>query len=121
MITDLGSLGGNQNQALSINNRGQIVELSQTTIPDPFSLCDFLIRLRVTGTNDATASVIYGQVYLLTHVANGRDDDQRIALIHQGLGEMPFSSITSILNPDDGQAVSHLQRGKRRFASSAFQ
>jgi hypothetical protein len=44
MITDLGSLGGNQNQALSINNRGQIVELSQTTIPVPFSLCDFLIR-----------------------------------------------------------------------------
>ena len=56
MITDLGSLGGNQNQALSINNCGQIVGLSQTTIPDPFSLYDFLIRLRVTGTNDATAS-----------------------------------------------------------------
>jgi probable HAF family extracellular repeat protein len=54
MITDLGSLGGNQNQALSINNRGQIVGLSQNTIPDPFSLYDFLIRLRVTGTNDGT-------------------------------------------------------------------
>jgi probable HAF family extracellular repeat protein len=35
-ITDLGSLGGNQNAALGINNRGQIIGNSQNTIPDPF-------------------------------------------------------------------------------------
>jgi len=67
MITDLGSLGGNQNQALSINNRGQIVGLSQTTIPDPFSLYDFLIRLRVTGTNDVRPASFMGKyIFLLT-------------------------------------------------------
>ena len=54
-------------------------------------------------------------------MANGRDDDGRIASIHQSLGEMLFTSIASILKPDDGHAISYLQRGKRLFVSSAFQ
>ena len=37
-IEDLGSLGGNQNEALAINNRGQIVGFSLNTIQDPFSI-----------------------------------------------------------------------------------
>ena len=53
-IADLDSLGGNQNQALFINDHGQIVGLSQNTIPDPFSLYDFLLRLGVPGPNDGT-------------------------------------------------------------------
>jgi probable HAF family extracellular repeat protein len=36
-IEDLGSFGGNQNEASAINNHGQIVGGSQNTIPDPFS------------------------------------------------------------------------------------
>jgi probable HAF family extracellular repeat protein len=36
-IEDLGSFGGNQNGAIAINNRGQIVGNSQNATPDPFS------------------------------------------------------------------------------------
>jgi len=36
-IEDLGSFGGNQNEALAINNRGEIVGFSTNTIVDPFS------------------------------------------------------------------------------------
>jgi probable HAF family extracellular repeat protein len=36
-ITDLGSFGGNQNQAWGINDRGQIVGWSTNTTRDPFS------------------------------------------------------------------------------------
>jgi len=76
-IEELGSFGGNQNEALAINNRGQIVGFSLNTIPDPFSLYDSIFgspngtqtraflwqggRMRDIGTlggNDAAAFYI---------------------------------------------------------------
>ncbi len=42
-ITDLGTFGGNQGNAISINNRGQIVGGSLNTTPDPFSIFDLLL------------------------------------------------------------------------------
>lgn len=48
-IIDLGSFGGNQNAALAINNRGQIVGNSLNTVPDPYSIVDFLL-----GTSNGT-------------------------------------------------------------------
>ena len=42
-ITDLGSFGGNQNGATGINSHGQVVGFSLNTIPDPFSIVDFLL------------------------------------------------------------------------------
>jgi probable HAF family extracellular repeat protein len=34
---DLGTLGGNESSAFSVNNRGQVVGLAVNTVPDPFS------------------------------------------------------------------------------------
>ena len=36
-ILDLGTLGGNESSAFSVNNRGQVVGVAVNTIPDPFS------------------------------------------------------------------------------------
>lgn len=35
-IIDLGTLGGNESSAFSVNNRGQVVGVAVNTIPDPF-------------------------------------------------------------------------------------
>ena len=40
-MVSLGTLGGNQSAALSINNRGQAIGIAANTIPDPFSLAGF--------------------------------------------------------------------------------
>ena len=42
-ITDLGSFGGNQNGASGINSHGQVVGFSLNTIPDQYSIIDFLL------------------------------------------------------------------------------
>lgn len=42
-VMELGSFGGNQNGALGINNRGQIIGNSLNTIPDPYSILDLLL------------------------------------------------------------------------------
>lgn len=78
-IHDLGSFGGNQNQALAINDNGEVVGLSLNTTPDQYSLFDIFFfgsssgtqtraflwkngRMRDLGTlgtgNDATANFI---------------------------------------------------------------
>jgi probable HAF family extracellular repeat protein len=43
-IINLGTLGGNQSNALSVNNRGQVVGGATNTIPDPFSLFHTQLR-----------------------------------------------------------------------------
>jgi probable HAF family extracellular repeat protein len=43
-IINLGTLGGNQSSALSLNNRGQVVGAATNTIPDPSSLYTTQLR-----------------------------------------------------------------------------
>jgi len=49
-IRDLGSLGGNQNGANSINDRGEIVGFSLNTITDPYSIFDIFLLGASNGT-----------------------------------------------------------------------
>jgi len=42
-IRDLGTMGGSESGALSLNNRGQVVGFALNAIPDPFSMFDFPI------------------------------------------------------------------------------
>jgi probable HAF family extracellular repeat protein len=53
MIEELGSFGGNQNEALAINNRGQIVGFSLNTVPDPFSIFDIILNV-ILGSSGGT-------------------------------------------------------------------
>jgi probable HAF family extracellular repeat protein len=43
-IIDLGTLGGNESSAFSVNNRGQVVGLAVNNIPDPFSFLATQLR-----------------------------------------------------------------------------
>jgi probable HAF family extracellular repeat protein len=49
-ISNLGSFGGNQNAALGVNTRGEIVGESENTISDPYSLIDFFLLSSSNGT-----------------------------------------------------------------------
>jgi probable HAF family extracellular repeat protein len=43
-IINLGTLGGNESSAFSVNNRGQVVGVAVNTIPDPFSFLATQLR-----------------------------------------------------------------------------
>jgi len=49
---DLGTLGGNESSAFSVNNRGQVVGVAVNAIPDPFSF--FATQLRAFLWQDGT-------------------------------------------------------------------
>jgi probable HAF family extracellular repeat protein len=45
-ITDLGSLGGGASLGIYVNNAGQVVGISDNTVPDPFSLFGIGVQVR---------------------------------------------------------------------------
>jgi probable HAF family extracellular repeat protein len=61
-IKDLGSLGGNQNGANGINDRGEIVGFSLNTTPDPFSIFDLLLGSSNGGTQTRAFLWQHGQM-----------------------------------------------------------
>jgi probable HAF family extracellular repeat protein len=94
-IEDLGSFGGNQNEGLAINSHGQMVGFSLNTVPDPYSLFDFILgspngtqtraflwdkgRMEDLGTldtgNDASAFTIndHGQIAGVSYINSTPD------------------------------------------------
>ena len=58
-MIDLGTLGGNQSAAFSINNRDQIAGLALNATPDSFSIYDFLFYGSANGTQ--TRAVLWNK------------------------------------------------------------
>jgi uncharacterized membrane protein len=54
-IINLGTLGGNESSAFSVNNRGQVVGMAVNTIPDPFSF--LATQLRAFLWHDAVCRI----------------------------------------------------------------
>jgi probable HAF family extracellular repeat protein len=72
-ITDLGSFGGYQNAAQAINNRGQIVGWSLNTIPDPYSLNEFVFFGSSNGTQTRAFLLQHGVMQDLGTLLTGND------------------------------------------------
>ena len=99
-ITDIGSFGGNQNAALHINNRGQIVGNSLNTIPDPFSFLDFFFFGSSNGTQTRAFLWQHGQMQDLGTLGTG--NDASAALINERGQITGFSYTNSTPNPTTG-------------------
>jgi probable HAF family extracellular repeat protein len=72
-IMDLGSFGGYQNAAQSINNRGQISGFSLNTTPDPYSLNEFFFFGSSNGTQTRAFIWQNGQMQDLGTLGTGND------------------------------------------------
>lgn len=72
-IHDLGSFGGNQNQALDINDSGEVVGLSLNTIPDQYSLFDLFFFGSSSGTQTRAFLWANGRMRDLGTLGTGND------------------------------------------------
>jgi probable HAF family extracellular repeat protein len=99
-IEDLGSFGGNQNAALFINNRGQIVGNSLNTIPDPFSFFDFFFFGSQQGTQTRAFLWEHGQMQDLGTLGTG--NDASAGFINERGQVVGFSYTNSTPNPTTG-------------------
>src|ERR1700738_442582 len=98
-IGDLGSLGGNQNGALRLNNKGQIVGWSLNTVPDPFSPIDAVLGSS-NGTQTRAVLWQHGQMQDLGTLGTGND---AIAGLINERGQIAgISSTTATANPVTG-------------------
>ena len=98
-IEDLGSLGGNQNGALRLNNKGQIVGWSLNTVADPFSPIDAVLGSS-NGTQTRAVLWQHGQMQDLGTLGTGND---AIAGLINERGQIAgISSTTATANPATG-------------------
>ena len=105
-ITDLSTFGGNQSVAFAVNNHGQIAGLALNTVPDPFSIYDFLYFGSVNGTQ--TRAVLWdkdGSMQDLGTLGTGPD---AYALLVNERGQVTGWSYTnSTPNPTTGLPTFH--------------
>jgi probable HAF family extracellular repeat protein len=92
-IWDLGSFGGNQNGANGINDSGEIAGFSLNTIPDPYSLFDFLLGSS-NGTQTRAFLWQHGQMQDLGTLGDGTGPDAAALFINQR-GQIAGYSYTS--------------------------
>ena len=101
-IQDLGSFGGNQNEALGLNNHGQLVGFSLNTIPDPYSFFDFLLLFPNPPNGTQTRAVLWqkGQMQDLGTLGTGND---AVAFMINERGQIAGGSyVNTTPNPDTG-------------------
>src|SRR5262249_3145644 len=91
---DLGTLGGNESSAFSVNNRGQVVGLAVNKIPDPFSF--FVTQLRAFLWQDGAMQDL-----------GTLGGPEAFALFVNERGQVAGSSLTNaIVNPTTGSPTS---------------
>ena len=98
-ISDLGTLGGNQSFALSVNDRGQITGGALNVISDPYSFYDLFFAGSSAGTQ--TRGFIW-QNGSMQDIGTLGGPDTFPALINRQGQIAGFSYINSIPNSDDG-------------------
>jgi probable HAF family extracellular repeat protein len=94
-IKDLGSFGGNQNAALAMNNRGQIVGSSLNTVPDPFSIVDSILGSS-NGTQTRAALWQHGE---MKDLGTQGGDDAVAGMINERGQIAGISYTTTTTNP----------------------
>ena len=113
-ITDLGTLGGNQSVALSVNNHGQIAGLALNTIPDPFSIYDLLYFNSSSGTQ--TRAVLWDKDGSMQDLGTlGTGPDAYALLVNEGGQVTGWSYTNSIPNQTTNLPTFHpflWQKGK---------
>ena len=70
---DLGSFGGNQNDAFDINDRGEVTGFSLNTVPDQYSLFDYAFFGSSTGTQTRAFMWQRGRMRDLGTLGSGND------------------------------------------------
>ena len=101
-IEDLGSFGGNQNEGLAINNHGQIVGFSLNTVPDPYSLFDFLLSFPNATNGTQTRAFLWQQGKMEDLGTLGTGNDAAAFMINEHGQIAGASYINSTPNPVTG-------------------
>jgi probable HAF family extracellular repeat protein len=98
-IEDLGSFGGNQNAALRLNTRGQIVGYSLNAIPDPYSPIEAILGSS-NGTQTRAALWKHGHMQDLGTLGTGNDAIAGLINEHGQIAGISYT--TSDANPATG-------------------
>ena len=105
-IADLGTIGGNQSLALSVNNRGQVAGLALNETPDSVSIFDYFFYSATNGTQ--TRAVLWNKDGVINDLGTlGTGPDAAAFLVNNRGQVAGFSYVDSAVNPDTGVPTFH--------------